>query len=630
MKESKIELRKSKEQIKKEFEEYKKTKKDDAQTLQKFLSHCNVIPEIIERYLDILKKEDINSFIDNLLFYYPILTVEVCKKYDVLKKISEKERFFKLAKEFSSIETDDLENNLRNFIEREIKCYEEVERLIIEEAKIKKENENKQTMQPEKEKYCRWFNRYNTPIDYKSEENEEYLFYTISNSLIKEFLKNHKCFKTRIKLINYIIDLFEVVMSKREKNNIFCKHFEYLCLAMTNSEIINETDDYIMKILSSIENETTISKIMNLGEIENFLTKKNIKYKIENKNIIIDDGKMIKSIDDYEQYNFDENTMISLLNSSKLMCRIILEQSKKFSEYVNKGKYVDELLIKSINNYSQSKLAISSIEKLFKIDKKEYEKFFKVISEDIENYIYIIPYNCIYDTERTCKNPIKVMIDPLKEKYFFNKNYINDLDLESALRDFSNVVFRKFAFEHEIHNLSTVLLNFLYVDKDAKLNSLTKEKTNDGEANIILNFDYKKENESKISSEAGDLYEMLCYGSIQKGFTLKQLLFIADENNYNLDCKSFKEKYENISKRDLMEILADFPKDLLFSEHVKKIEDFLKEKKDCSEKNYLAESIIVIKDEIDEKNFIENSVIVEESYRYDNHLYMEKFIRTKK
>ena len=135
--------------------------------------------------MDILKKEDINSYIDNLFFYYPILTVEVCEKYDVLKKISEKERFFKLAKEFSSIETDDLENNLRNFIEREIKCYEEVERLIIEEAKIKKENENKQTMQPEKEKYCRWFNRYNTPIDYKSEENEEYLFYTISNSLIK-------------------------------------------------------------------------------------------------------------------------------------------------------------------------------------------------------------------------------------------------------------------------------------------------------------------------------------------------------------------------------------------------------------------------------------------------------------
>ena len=59
--------------------------------------------------------------------------------------------------------------------------------------------------------------------------------------------------------------------------------------------------------------------------------------------------------------------------------------------------------MKVIKKFFQSKLAITSIERLFSIEKKEYEQLFKVLSEDIENYIYIMPYYCIYNTERTVK-----------------------------------------------------------------------------------------------------------------------------------------------------------------------------------------------------------------------------------
>ena len=192
-----------------------------------------------------------------------------------------------------------------------------------------------------------------------------------------------------------------------------------------------------------------------------------------------------------------------------------------------------------------------------------------------------MPYYCIYDTERTFKNPMKVIIDPLKEKYCLDIRLIDyDLELNDALREFCNIAFRKFAFELEIHHLTTVLLFFLYINKDRKLNSLTKEITSDEKLNIFLELDSKESNESKNrQNKAGNLFEILCYGEIQNELTLKQLLFIVNENNDNLDYKSFKEEYKKHSEKDLNEILNEFPNNQLFSEHVKTINELKKKKK---------------------------------------------------
>ena len=78
-------LRKSKEEILKEFKEYKNTNKPDLEKLKNLLSHCNIVPEIIEAYLDILKNEDNNYFLKELFLCYPILPIEICKKFGVQK-----------------------------------------------------------------------------------------------------------------------------------------------------------------------------------------------------------------------------------------------------------------------------------------------------------------------------------------------------------------------------------------------------------------------------------------------------------------------------------------------------------------------------------------------------------------
>ena len=163
-----------------------------------------------------------------------------------------------------------------------------------------------------------------------------------------------------------------------------------------------------------------------------------------------------------------------------------------------------------------------------------------------------------------------------------------------------------------------------------RLNTLTKEITTDGEVNILTDSEPKDlKKDSNIQNEAGNLFEILCYGKIQKQFTLKQLLFIADENNDNLDYKLFKEKYISFTQKTLTEILDQFPKDQILSECVQKIKENL-DQDDSIQLESLGNKIIVKKDDNDGPHdaytFLndDNSALVIELNRYDNHLIMKK------
>ena len=126
------------------------------------------------------------------------------------------------------------------------------------------------------------------------------------------------------------------------------------------------------------------------------------------------------------------------------------------------------------------------------------------------------------------------------------------------MKEFCNIAYRKYGFEHELHHLTTALLYFLYVNEDIKLNSLIKELTPEGEIRILDNFtaqDLMNNTNEKIQKEAGNIFEVLCYGKVTRKFTLKQLLFIVNEDNDNLDYNSFKNNYEEHCKRDLKVIL---------------------------------------------------------------------------
>ena len=622
------EIRKSREQIKKEFEECKKVGKLDLLTLKNFMSHCNIIPEIIESYLNILEKEDKNSFFDELIFYYPILSVEVCKKFGVNKSMTEEERFFKLIENLNDIADT---NVLVDFLEKEINCYDEIKEIIPKEE-LDKINENKDL---EPFKYSRWIINYNTPIDYQNEDNEEFLFYHLSNNLISEFLKHQKCFLKRISLIKYALSLFEKVFIKRKDGQNFREYFEFLCLAITNCEV--DTIGKLKIIMKSIKKEMK-NTYMNFDEIKEYLEEKKYYFNCENQKITIFHKGHKFIIDDFNRYNLNKDVIDLIIEKGRFGYKYVLDNNIKFSEHMNKRNDINNtksLLIKIFKKVSKSNLIFTSIEKLFNIEKEEYEELFNELSYNIEKYIYFLPYNCFYDTERTFKNPIKVLIDPDKEKYYLNANTINNnIQLESILKEFCNIAYRKYGFEHELHHLTTALLYFLYVNEDIKLNSLIKELTPEGEIRILDNFtaqDLMNNTNEKIQKEAGNIFEVLCYGKVTRKFTLKQLLFIVNEDNDNLDYNSFKNNYEEHCKRDLKVILENFPENQLLSEYVKKIRDLINSSnKQTLLRNILENTFIVSKDENDDnRNFYEilnddNTALVTEFERYDNHLIFEK------
>ena len=118
--------------------------------LKNLINHCEVIQDIVENYLDNLQKEDKDLFLNELFLYYPILPVELCQKYNVKKNESEKERFFKLIKNLSSIREnkEEIELNLIRYLKYEILNFNEMKYLIPKteydnEIIIREEKKNK-------------------------------------------------------------------------------------------------------------------------------------------------------------------------------------------------------------------------------------------------------------------------------------------------------------------------------------------------------------------------------------------------------------------------------------------------------------------------------------------------------
>ena len=247
-----------------------------------------------------------------------------------------------------------------------------------------------------------------------------------------------------------------------------------------------------------------------------------------------------------------------------------------------------------------------------------------------------MPFDCNYNSERTSKNPMKIIIDPYKEDYDSKIEFIIlhfDSDLE-ILKEFCNIIYRKYTFQREILHLAKALLYFLYVNEEINLNSFNKKLTSDEEIKIRPELTVKgliKNKNEYIEKEIDNKFDLLCFGSNQNNFTLKQLLFIADENNDNLEYDSFKKKYENDCSNDLIKLLQIFPDDQLLAAHVKKI-------KECIEKNpekislekILNEALLINKDYFGEQGNIfsildkYDKAILNRYERHDNHLIYEK------
>jgi len=378
------------------------------------------------------------------------------------------------------------------------------------------------------------------------------------------------------------------------KKNEYAKYFEFVCLAILNGQI--NVKDEMKKIIDCIEMELQ-NKFFNLEEIKNFLNEKKFTFFIKNNNIEIHYKNIEYKIENYQNYNINKEVINGLLLTGKFTYKSYLNYFINFNAYTNDQIYYQGILNQVIKQYVKSNLAKESIEKLFSINKNNYKTLFEEVTTDkIMKYIYYLPYNSSFDIERTLKIFSKIIIDPIKNLYI--ESVSNKFELESigeSLNKFVNIVIRKFKFEHEHHHLVSILLFYLYINKSRSLDIHSFPKEIDENSIGVLTEDCYKEKKinKNIFKEDEYSFEYFLYGKKQVKFSLKQLLFIANEENEALDCKSFKEKYNECEAATLDYMLQSFPQNQVLSSLVNEIrENFEEEAQLQSNYRKTAENIL--------------------------------------
>ena len=619
-------LRDERQNIMIKFENLKKLKNIDFSEIKELLDHCNTIQEIIEIYLNKLRDLKDKDYIPELIYYYTILSPEICRNHGINKR-TEKETFFEIVENF--IQFNYLE--FKAFAEAEYsnipKEIESIYKSVITSIKDQKEiDENKKY-------YIRWDNIYNSPIDFKDIYNEEYFYYKMSNSLLRDFMEGLISINQRKTAVKIIIESFKKL--EPQKAN-YPKYFEFICFALLNGEIENSKENNELKIIIDCIKDELNQKYYGLEEIEKCLKELNVSFIINNNDIEIKKKNFTILIKNYTNYNFNKDILIGLLSKRESTYENDLKANLNFNAYINEQIYFNGLLNQIILNYSKSNLSKNSIELLFNINQSNYKTLFdEVTTEKIMKYIYYIPYRSDFDTERTFKIFSKIIIDPVKNLYAdsISHKFLN-YELGQNIKKFVNIVLRKFKFEHEHQHLVTILLFYLYINSKRRINSLPKEILENIIKILSEEIYAKKKNNINILKEAGYQFEVFCYGRKQTHFSLKQLLFIANEDNDKLDCKTFKENYNKCANIKLEEMLENFPKNQTLSKLVNDIKNGFKEEaklqNDYKQKaeNILGNNIVSkiedIKDLISIEE-IENMQIAHSGNAYNNYVYEKKY-----
>ena len=118
----------------KQFKLIKMKKKISLSDLYELLKHNETNIDFLNFYFNTLYKENKSKFIEDIKVYYPILPIQICKTFNIDKKISEKERLLKLYEKISKAN------------------YNELNKIIIDEFKFPKELEKLNFSQEEKKK----------------------------------------------------------------------------------------------------------------------------------------------------------------------------------------------------------------------------------------------------------------------------------------------------------------------------------------------------------------------------------------------------------------------------------------------------------------------------------------------
>ena len=332
------------------FNEISTKEKIKLSELLELLEHNNINVKYIEFFLDKIAKEYKNKFKEEIMLLYPFMPVKLCKKYNVNKEISEKERFYNLINKISK--ADEFSIN----------------KILDEEYGFPKELESLNYTKEEKENLNRWGLYGTKVIDFSKIENEEFFYYVFSNHILNNFKDNSYNIKDYLVTFKFL-DQFSI-----ETDNYLRKNpelFEYIVLFLLNCQkTLNTTriiDISLYQVFAkSLMFELNKNDKLTDVEIKSIFKKEKIETKIENNNLCIKGGSIEGKINNYKNYNITKE-LISKIISQKNFLNIednILPYLN-FDYLKNPKNYFDGLLYQIIEKYVSSKLCKTSIYKSF-------------------------------------------------------------------------------------------------------------------------------------------------------------------------------------------------------------------------------------------------------------------------
>lgn len=447
------------------------------------------------------KIKDNKNFLDELLLYYPILSPEKCKNYNINKTKTEKKLFYEiildLINKFFYIkqydENKSIEEKLKEMREERKKINEYIVNLLKAPA-----TEELKNLKLEKIP-SRWNNIYKRIIRFEEEKNEELIYYNFSNN----FLNNIKKYKNPFDII-IVLNEFKTIIGNFENiDKLSIKQKKFILFGLCNTEYLGV-----------------------------------------------------------------KNNAKTFIEQLRKMEQKYLEDENKFNSQI----CFDGLLNKIIVNYCCSKLAKDAFKNLFGELPKEIKN--EIFTEKILNYIYYLPFNALENIERTDRRFSLILINQLKDSIIIK---IKNPNLKTDLKTFVNITIRKFTFQHEHQHFSGGLLFF--IGKSERINTPKQKYENNKltilKDNYLINEDEKKKLEEKsiiISQERGELYEQMYYGKIFSKFKMIELLFIANEDNNNLNREEHLEKFNQFTKNiKLEEAFKNFPKNQILSKLINDI-----------------------------------------------------------
>ena len=553
----------SKEVINKEF----------SKLYQKNMSSSNMFHELFQK---ILNYSDSMNSIDKIHFYNKLVSID--SGYDNIKGFIN----YKTNKELTIyILVINIKKGIAKYVNK-IKNYEinnndpiiKYQQEMLKESQIFKKVEN-----------------YLSNKAFEIPTNKEIEIH----KKIKQFNKNYN-----INNINEIIEQLkeQIILESKINSNTFSKYFEnfseFLGLIKTNFDIkFNNIESlennefelfmYFCFFITYYDFETIyfysdkwnntlsqskeyIEKILNQNSITNVN-----KYKLENNNLILEVYKhfekkiIIKEIKNIHKYCID--------------CIIGYFSNNYIKKPVN-----DELNVYNISNYSKQKSIINeyNIEKYLKFDIEEI--YINRIWEILEKHLIKI------FTSKAIKSAVKEMYEKLNINNYYD--FLNEKDLKILLKRS-----RFFGFQTNFFGITEplLLIDYIYyggINKsdfevlskllDLSIYQVTQEHEILGYMNIRMqkyifrkeisspNFFYLDNNGVNINkTESGDFMEILLYGRCITQLTYKEILFLLDEDNYDVMFDVFRINFIKcqVGPYRISESLSKFLKSLCINAH---------------------------------------------------------------